>query len=206
MVAGPGETDAAGAIFKPFLRRSDMNVKFISTISMTLLLGASSAMASAIQHEGHTTKKEMSHDHMMMANDTHHILAMAYHQNLATFAKALHEQTASASSVDAEFARAAVTEMRRSFDQMKQHHDEHMKTMSADMHAKMSGMIQKMETHQTEVNTQLSALEKEVQSANPDAKKVSTLAASIHTHCDAMSKMNHGDHEHEMKMKMKMKM
>ena len=184
-----------------------MKTTVISTILVALALGAFSATASTAQHEGHTTEKEMSHDHMMMANDTHdthHILAMAYHQNLATFAKALHEQTASASSVDAKFARAAVTEMRRSFDQMKQHHDEHMKTMSADMHAKMSGMIQKMETHQTEVNTQLSALEQEVQSANPDAKKVSTLAASIHTHCDAMSKMNHGDHEHEMKMKMKM--
>ena len=181
-----------------------MKTTVISTMLVALALGAFGATASTVQHEGHTTKKEMSHDHMMMANETHHILAMAYHQNLATFAKALHEQTAGASSVDVEFARAAVTEMRRSFDQMKQHHQEHMKTMSADTHTKMSGMMQKMETHQTEVNTQLSALEQEVQSATPDAKKVSTLAASIHTHCDAMSKMNQGDHEHEMKMKMKM--
>ena len=181
-----------------------MNAKFISTVLMTLSLGASSAMTPAIQHEGHTTKKEMSHDHMMMANDTHHILAMAYHQNLTTFAKALHEHTAGASSVNVDFARAAVTEMRRSFDQMKQHHDEHMKTMSADMHTKMSGMMQKMETHQSELNTQLTALEQEVRSATPDPKKVSTLAASIHTHCDAMSKMHQGCCSGDMKMKMKM--
>ena len=181
-----------------------MKTTVISTILVALALGAFSATASTAQHEGHTTEKEMSHDHMMMANDTHHILAMAYHQNLATFAKALHEHTAGASSVNVDFARAAVTEMRRSFDQMKQHHDEHMKTMSADMHTKMSGMMQKMETQQTELNTQLTALEQEVKAATPDAKKVSTLAAGVHTHCGAMSKMHQGCCKGDMKMKMKM--
>ena len=44
---------------------------------------------------------------------------MAYHQNRAAFAKAVQGQTARANSVNVEFARAAVTEMRRSFDQMK---------------------------------------------------------------------------------------
>ena len=75
----------------------------------------------------------MSHDQMMagMSKEPHHVLAMAYHQNLATFAKSLHERTMQASSVNVEFARAAVTEMRRSFDQMKQHHQEHMQAMNA---------------------------------------------------------------------------
>ena len=143
---------------------------------------------------------------MMMANEPHHVLAMAYHQNLAAFAKVLHEQTARASSVNVEFARAAVAEMRRSSDQMKQHHQEHMQTMSAEMRAKMSGqmseMMQQMETHHTELNTQLTALEQEVQATTPDAKKVSTLAASVHTHLDAMSKMHQGGKSSKMKMKM----
>ena len=90
------------------------------------------------------------------------MLAMAYHQNLATFAKSLHQQTMQASSVNVEFARAAVTEMRRSFDQMKQHHQEHMQAMNADMQTKMSAMMQQMETHHIELNTQLTALEQEV--------------------------------------------
>jgi len=185
-----------------------MKTKVISTILMALSLGAFSAMATTAQTKKAQSrsaaqgKKEMSHDQMMMANEPHHVLAMAYHQNLAAFAKALHEQTARASSVNVEFARAAVTEMRRSFDQMKQHHQEHMQTMSAEMHTKMSGMMQQMETHQTELNTQLTALEQEIQSATPDAKKVSTLAASVNSHLDAMSKMKQGGKGSKMKMKM----
>src|ERR1019366_9934347 len=98
-------------------------------------------------------------------------------KNLLALEKALHEKTAQATSVNVEFTSAAVAEMRRSFDQMQQHHQGHMKTMSAEMHAKMGAMMQQMETHRTDLNTQLTALEQEVQSAPPDAKKVSTLAA-----------------------------
>jgi polyhydroxyalkanoate synthesis regulator phasin len=192
-----------------------MKTKVISTILMALLLGAFSTMAMA-QHTSHSTKKatsqsatqgkkEMSHDQMMMANEPHHVLAMTYHHNLAAFAKALQEQTAGASSVNVEFARAVVAGMRGSFDQMKQHHQEHMQTMSAEMHTKMSGqmseMMQQMETHQTELNTQLTALEQEVQSATPDAKKVATLAASLSSHLDAMSKMHEGSQGGKMNMK-----
>ncbi|MBK5292225.1 MAG: hypothetical protein JJE04_11175 [Acidobacteriia bacterium] len=62
----------------------------------------------------------MPGDHLMMAmaNEPHHVPAMAYHQNLATFAKRLHKQAMGASSVNVEFAQAAVAEMRRSFGQM----------------------------------------------------------------------------------------
>ena len=137
------------------------------------------------------SNKEMSHDQMKMTNEPHHVLAMAYRQNLAAFAKVLQQQTAGAASVNIEFARAAVTEMRRSFDQMKQHHQEHMGTMSAEMHTKMSGMMKQMEAHQTELNTQLMALEQEVQLSTPDAKKVATLAASVNSHIAAMSKLKH---------------
>lgn len=183
---------------------------------MALSLGAFSTVAIA-QHEGHSTKKDpfqpatqskidMLHNHMMMANEPHHVLAMAYHQNLTAFAKALHEQTAGASSVNIEFARAAVAEMRRSFDRMKQHHQKHMQTMSAEMHTKMSGqmseMMQQMVTHQTELNTRLTALEQEVQLSTPDAKKVAALAASVSSHLDSMSKMHQGAQGSKMKMKM----
>ena len=192
-----------------------MKTKIISTILMVLLLAAFSTITAIAQHEGHSTKAvksqsnkqgktEMSHDHMMMdmAKEPHHILAMAYHQNMATFAHALHQQTAEAASVNVEFTRIAVTEMRRNFDQMKQHHQEHMQTMSADMHTKMSAMMQQMETHHTELNTQLTALEQEVQASAPDAKKISTLAASVGSHLDAMSKMHQNSQGSKMKMKM----
>ena len=201
-----------------------MKTKVISTILLALSLGAFSAMAvtaqtKKVQSKSATQgKKEMPHDHMMMdmANEPHHALAMAYHQNLATFAKSLQEQTAGASSVNVEFARAAVAGMRSSFDQMKQHHQEHMQTMSAEMHTKMSGMMQQMETHQNELNTQLMALEQEILLSTPDANKVSTLAASVNSHLDAMSKQDSQGSKMNMKMctskaccaagKMKMKM
>ena len=117
---------------------------------------------------------------------------MAYHQNLAAFAKALHEQTMTAGPLDLDFARAAASEMRRSFDQMKQHHQEHMKGMSADKHAKMAGMMEKMGTGQAEMNTRLTDLEQELLSATPDAKKVSDLANRVHTRLAEMTKMHEG--------------
>lgn len=186
-----------------------MKTKVISTILMALSLGAFNAMATTAQtkkvpsQSATQGKKELPHDHIMMemSKEPHHTLAMAYHQNLATFAKALHEQTTGASFVNVEFARAAVAGMRGSFDQMKLHHQAHMQTMSAEMHTKMGDMMKQMDTHQTELNTQLTALEQEVQATTPDAKKVSTLAASVHTHLDAMSKMNQGSQGSKMTMK-----
>ena len=178
-----------------------MKTRSLSTISMILTLGALSATAATPEQAASASKPamgkmQMSHDHMMMAAEPHHVLAMAYHQNLAAFAKALHEQTASEGPLNIDFARTAVSEMRRSFDQMKQHHQEHGAGMSAEMRAKMdarmSGMMEKMQTHQAELNTQLTALEQEIQSASPDAKKVSTLADSVHTHLTEMSKMHKG--------------
>ncbi|MBK5292224.1 MAG: hypothetical protein JJE04_11170 [Acidobacteriia bacterium] len=52
-----------------------------------------------------------------------------------------------------------------------------MRTMSAEMHTKMGGMMQQMGTHRTELNNSLTALEQEVQSSAKDTKKVSALAA-----------------------------
>ena len=178
-----------------------MKTRSLPTISMILTLGALSATAAPPEQEASASKPamgkmEMSQDHMMMATEPHHVLAMAYHQNLAAFAKALHEQTASEGPLNIDFARTAVSEMRRSFDQMKQHHQEHMAGMSAEMRAKMdakmSGMMEKMQARQADMNTQLTALEQEVHSASPDAKKVSTLAGSVHTHLTEMAKMHKG--------------
>ena len=164
-------------------------------ILMALSLAAFGAIATAAEHEGHSATS------MEMAHEPHHVLAMAYHRNLATFAKALHEQSAGASSVNLEFARAAVAEMRRSFDQMKQHHQACMQAMSAETQAKMNGKMEQMEPHRNQLNDQLTALEQEAQSATPDPKKVATLASDIVTHLDAMSKMHEGHHRGK-KMKM----
>lgn len=178
-----------------------MRRRTLPTISIILTLGALSATAATPGQSGSATKPvmekmDMSHDHMMMATEPHHVLAMAYHQNLAAFARALHEQAASAGPLNLDFARTAVTEMRRSFDQMKQHHQEHMAGMSAEMHAKMDtrmgGMMEKMQAHQADMNTQLTALEQEINASSPDARKISTLADSVHAHLTEMATMHKG--------------
>jgi hypothetical protein len=178
-----------------------MKTRTLSTISIVLTFGALSATAAVPEQAGSASKPAMgkmvmSPDHMVMATEPHHVLAMAYHQNLAAFAKALHEQAASEGPLNIAFARTEVSEMRRSFDQMKQHNQEHMDGMSPEMHAKMdgkmSGMMEKMQTHQADMNTQLTALEQEINSATPDPKKISTLADSVHTHLTEMAKMHEG--------------
>jgi polyhydroxyalkanoate synthesis regulator phasin len=168
--------------------------RIVAMSLMALSLGAVGAIATAAEHKG---RSPMGMD---MAHEPHHVLAMAYHRNLATFAKALHDQTAGASSVNVEFARTAVAEMRRSFDQMKQQHQACMQAMSPEMQTKMKDKMQQMEPHQNQLNEKLTALEQEVQAAVPDPKKVSTLASNVLTQLDAMSKMYHGSRGKGMKM------
>ncbi len=167
-----------------------MTTRTISAILLTTALGLTAIGASAQVAQTPMQHDQMPHDQMMMAKGPHQALAMAYQESLAAFAKALQEQTAGAASVDVDFARDAVTEMRRSFDQMKQHHDAHMKTMTAEMHAQMATMMKQMDAHQTELNAQLTTLEQEVKAAAPDAKRVSTLAAGVTAHLTAMAKMH----------------
>lgn len=174
-----------------------MKTRTAAGISMILTLAVLTTVGATTQHTdatkpGMQARMDMSHDHMKMANGPHHVLAMAYHQNLATFAKALHEQTMAENPLNLEFARAAVSEMRRSFDQMKQHHQDHMKGMSADEHAKMTGMMEKMGTRQADMNTQLTNLEQELRASKPDSKKVSALASQLHKHLADMAKMHEG--------------
>ena len=64
--------------------------------------------------------------------------------------------------------------------------------------------MQKMDSHRTEINTQLTALEHEVESATPDAKRVASLAGRIHTHLVAMSNMMKHMNTGTSKMNMKM--
>jgi len=182
-----------------------MKTKTISAILVTLSLLAFGATAVTAQ-EGKpaaqaTTpdkdKDKVSHDAKMMAQEPHNVLAMAYHESLCAFAKALHGQTVGAGPVNVEFARAAVVEMRRSFDQMKKQNEAYMETISTEVRTTTAPMMQELETHRADLNAQLTALEEEVKLETPDAKKVATLAASVHTRLDSMSKA----HQDKMTMK-----
>ncbi len=124
-----------------------------------------------------------------MMGGPHHVLAMAYRDNLATFAKALRGQVAQSKTVDLGLARPAVAEMRRSFDQMQQHHQAQMTMMGDSTKPAMSETMQHLETHLTALGEHLSALESEVGGSTPNPGKVSEHTSEILKQCAAMSAM-----------------
>lgn len=130
-------------------------------------------------------------DMSAMMQEPHHQLAMAYKQNLKNFAKALRDEAAKTTTVNPEFVRDAVSEMKRSFDLMQQHHQDHRKKMDDKMKAHMSDMMKQMEAQDSAIQEALAGLDKEVQNSAPDSKNISNYVATILKNCD-MSKM-HGE-------------
>ncbi len=124
-----------------------------------------------------------------MPSGPHHALVMAYRDNLTTFTRALQGNVVRSKAVDLDLARPAVSEMRRSFDQMRTHHKAQMTMMHDQMQPPMMAMMQDMEQHLTAVGTHLTALEADLQVSTPDHAKVSVHTAAILTECDGMMKM-----------------
>jgi hypothetical protein len=179
------------------------------TIAATILIVSGAAAISQQEHGGMPPSSKQSQGKMpqhqqnmmgmsAMKEEPHHMLAMAYQDNLVTFAKALRHEANQTKPLNPEFARAAVAEMKRSFDQMQQHHQDHMKTMDEKMKAQMADMMKQMDAHHSAIQEHLVALDKEVQTSAPDAKGVSEHVAEILKHCDGMSKMHTGTMEHKM--------
>lgn len=129
----------------------------------------------------------------------HHVLAMAYRDNLATFARALRGQGAQSKTVNLDLARPAVAEMRRSFDQLKQHHQAQMTMVADQARAPMTPMMPNMDTRLTALSEHLTALESEVNASTPDAKAVAAHTTEILKQCAAMSAMSAKAKPHEMK-------
>jgi len=142
------------------------------------------------------------HHHPMegsaMMQEPHHVLAMAYRNSLVTFARALHHHATEATTVNVEFARATVAEMKRSFDRMQQHSQEHMQTMDATMKAHMADMMEQKDERHAAIQEHLTALDQEVNTGAPDAGSISNHLAEILMQCDGMSRMHTAAMEHKM--------
>ena len=183
-----------------------MKTRAYTTILAVIALMLFSAVGALAQTEHqHGSQKPMQHDMSKMdmssmMNEPHHALAMAYMQNLGTFAKALHNQAEGSSPLSAKFARAAVADMKRSLDQMEEHHGEHMKMMSEDMRSHMAAMIKDMEMHRSMLKDAVSALEKDVRVDRPDSKQVAADSANVLKHLDEMSKMHDDKNGKKMKL------
>jgi hypothetical protein len=181
----------------------------LATIAATILIVSGAAAISQQGHSGMPQSSEQSQgkvpehqkgmmDMSAMMQEPHHVLAMAYKDNLVNFAKALHHEANQTKPINPEFARTAVAEMRRSFDLMQEHHQDHMKAMDEQMKSHMADMMKQMDAHHASIGEHLTALEKEVHAAAPDSKGVSEHAAEILKQCDGMSKMHGGMMEHKM--------
>ncbi len=180
-----------------------MKTRISSTIAavagFTVLFSglATPGSAQGAKPMGDTTHKHpsaMAHKTGMsgmasMPEGPHHVLAMAYGTTLATFAHALHDNVVRSKKVDPDVAGPAVTEMRRSFDQMKEHHQAMMSSMSDQMKTSMKGMMQDLDNHLTALAAHLTELEAELHGATPAAAKVTEHTAEILKQCDGMMKM-----------------
>ncbi len=174
--------------------------------SLLALLMSGATTISMAQAPAPTPAKMPQHQEGMkgmqgmsgMMEGPHHVLAMAYRDNLATFARALQAQVTQSKTVNLDLARPAVAEMRRSFDQMKQHHQAQMAMMGDQTKPAMSGMMQQMETRLAAISDHLTALDSEVNASTPDPKKVSEHATEILKQCAGMSAMHAKAKPHQM--------
>jgi hypothetical protein len=160
---------------------------------LALLMSGASAPATTQTPTPPPGKMPQHHQGMEgmggMMGGPHHVLAMAYRDNLATFARALQGQVARSKTVDLDLARPAVAEMRRSFDQMQQHHQAQMTMMAEHATPPMSGSMQHMETNVSALNGHLTALEAELNAGTPDPKKITEHATEILKQTAGMSPM-----------------
>ena len=128
-------------------------------------------------------------DMSMMMNEPHHVLAMAYKETVATFAKALRGQ-AEAGSLSSDFARAASSEISRGIDQVDDHYREHLKTLSAEMRSKMAAMVKEMDLRISKLKDASRVLEKDVREYTLNSKKIATDSDEILKQLDDMPKMH----------------
>ena len=186
----------------------------LATIAATILMVSGAAAITQQEHSGMPPSSQPSQgtkphhqqgmmDMSAMMQEPHHVLAMAYKDNLMNFAKALHHEASQTKPMNPEFAREAVAEMKRSFGQMQQHHRDHMKTMDMNtmddkMKAKMADRMKQMDAHHSAIQEHLDALDKEAHTSAPDSKSIAAHVAELLKQCDGMSKMHGGAMDHKM--------
>jgi hypothetical protein len=144
-------------------------------------------------------KKEDKMEMMDMTSGPHQVLAMAYRDNLVTFAKALRGHGNDATPVNLEVARPAALEMRRSYSQIVQHHSAQGALTTGHRDSSMAAMKEHMDSHLTTLGQHLTALEAAVNAAVPEPKTVRAHTTEILKHCAGMSSMHAKAGEHGKK-------
>jgi hypothetical protein len=125
--------------------------------------------------------------------EPHLILAMAYIQNMATFAKALSDQTQTGGPLSTDFARAAVDEIRRSMDEASEQHQGHLKAMGKNTEYSLPLMMKDMkdaDPHWSGLRDAVKALENDVQGYTLNGKQIATDSANLLKRLDDMPRMH----------------
>lgn len=111
------------------------------------------------QHGSMNRPDGMMPQMMQMMQNPQHMLAMAYHKNLVTFAKVLEKVARRGGTLPRDFARAAVVEMRRSADQMEIYHAQALQSLPAEQKAKHAEMAKMMEQHLAQMKSELAKVD-----------------------------------------------
>lgn len=136
------------------------------------------------------------HHGMMMEKMPQHPLIMAYHKNLIAFGHALDRLAHQGETVPVEYARTAISEMKRSVDQLEKYRAETLHNMPADMkgHADMQ---KKMDEYLVNVKMHLRELETLAKSDRIPSPEVIKQLAFIFEACEGMDcEMGHGKGMH----------
>lgn len=185
-------------IVNAVIKEKGINMKTVNGVALSLIaivIVLFTSPATPAQHKhGQSGQKQasmmgMKSEMAKMMQSPHHKLMMAYMKSMADFATTLRDQAVKPGSLDAEFARGTVSELRHNLDAMDALHQKHMQSMSAEMQSKMQMMMEKMDKNRSMLKDQVSALEADVQPDKPDAKQVVTHANALLKHLGMMEKM-----------------
>jgi hypothetical protein len=148
---------------------------------------------TASAQTGKKAQQRLNHDILKrdvsdMTNEPHQVLAMAFMQNIQIFAKTLSDQAQGDTPLSADFARAAVSEIARNFDEANTHHQEHVKAMPAGRPSRMSGMTV-ADMRDSKLKAAIDNLSKDVQNYTLNSKQIAADCADVLKHLDEMSKM-----------------
>jgi|GEM_PF-1955105 len=164
-------------------------------LAVTALPGFAAADEGAPGMHAPGMKADMKHPmpqhpemrHQMMQNPKH-MLAMAYHKNLVSFGWALKKVAQQGETIPRDFARATITEMRRSADQMEIYQEEAARSLPAELKAEHAAMAKKMGAHLTEMRIQLAQLENLAKGERVDSKEVLAHLQILLQGCEGMSR------------------
>lgn len=149
---------------------------------------ASPVQAPALQAAGQSQPPGRQHGMMQtMMNNPKHLLAMGYHKNLVTFARMLKRAARQGDTVPKDFARAAITEMRRSADQMEIYHEEASRTLPPDVKAQHAEMVKMMAAHLAQIRDELTQLDTLSKGERVDSRQVLQHLDALLAGCGGMS-------------------